>query len=227
MISPQPPVYLFGIKIEEPVTSLTALLISGVCLFAFFRLGKLQQPNNRTLLYLRFYFLVMAIATANGGIIGHAFLGYLSFSWKLIGWVSSMFSIMLIERASIEYASHLIPNKVSKWLKWINIIELAVFVTITMITLNFFFVEAHTAYGLLIVVASLHFYVYRKVKSEGSRLFLIAVAFAAISALVFMNRISISVWFNYNDISHVFLTIAAWYFYKGSRKIGQERTVEI
>lgn len=227
MISPQPPVNLFGIKIDEPVTSLTALLISGVCLFAFIRLGKLQQPGNRTLMYLRYYFLVMALATANGGIIGHAFLSYLSFGWKLIGWVISMFSIMLIERASIEYASRLIPEKISKWLKWINVIELSVFVTITMTTLNFFFVEAHTAYGLLIVVASLHFYVYRKVKSPGSRLFLIAVAFAAVSALIFMNRLSISVWFNYNDISHILLTVAAWYFYKGSSKIGEEQTIKV
>ena len=227
MIPPQPPIYLFGLRIDEPVTSLTALLISAVCLFAFIKLGKLRQPGNRTLQYLRYYFLVMAIATANGGIIGHAFLGYLSFGWKLIGWISSMFSIMLIERASIEYASHLIPEKLSKWLRWINIVELAVFITITMVTLNFFFVEVHTTYGLLIVVASLHFYVYRKVKSQGSRLFLIAVAFAAISALVFMNRIGLSAWFNHNDISHILLTIAACYFYKGSRKIGEEQTVNI
>jgi hypothetical protein len=227
MISAQPPVYIFGIRIDEPVTSITALLISAVCFFAFLKLGKLQQPGNRTLRYLRYYFLVMAIATTNGGVIGHAFLGYLSFGWKLIGWVISMLSIMLIERASIEYASRLIPEKLSKWLKWINIIELALFITITIVTLNFFFVEVHTAYGLLIVVASLHFYVYWKVKSQGSQLFLIAVAFASISALIYMNRLSISVWFNYNDISHIFLTFAAWYFYKGSRKIGEERTVSL
>jgi hypothetical protein len=88
-------------------------------------------------------------------------------------------------------------------------------------------VEVHTTYGLLIVVASLHFYVYRKAKSSGSKLFLIAVAFAAVSALVFMNRLSISVWFNYNDMSHVLLTVAAWYFYKGSRKIEEEQTIVI
>jgi hypothetical protein len=136
-----------------------------------------------------------------------------------------MLSIMLIERASIEYASRLIPVKLSKWLKWINIIELAAFITITIVTMNFFFVEVHTAYGLMIVVASLHFYVYLKVKSQGSKLFLIAVAFAAISAIIYMNRISLSIWFNYNDISHVLLTVAAWYFYRGSQKIGEERSL--
>jgi hypothetical protein len=217
----QPPVYISGFRIDEPVTSLTALLISAVCFYAFIKLGKYAAANS-TIRFLRYYFLVMAIATANGGIIGHAFLSYLSFSWKLIGWVLSMFSIMLIERASIEYASRLIPDKLSLWLKWINIIELATFVTITMVTLNFFFVEAHTTYGLLIVVASLHFFVYRKTRSAGSRLFLIAVGFAAVSAIIYLNRWSFSPWFNYNDISHVLLAIAAWYFYSGSTKIGKE-----
>lgn len=222
----QPSITMFGIQVGEPVTSLTAVMISIICLYAFIKLGRIT-PGNRTLQYLRYYFLVMSIATANGGIIGHAFLAHLSFSWKLIGWLLSMFSIMLIERASIEYASRLIPEKLARWLKWINIFELMLFVTITIFTLNFFFVEVHTTYGLLIVVASLHLFVYQKTKSEGSRLFLIAVGFAAVSALIFMNQLSISKWFNYNDISHIFLAFAAWYFYRGSRKIGTEDLYDI
>lgn len=217
----QPSVFVFGIQIDEPVTAFTALMISAVCLYAFLKLGK-SASSTKTIKYLRYYFLVMAIATANGGIIGHAFLFHFSFAWKLIGWLLSMISIMLIERASIEHASKLIPEKLAKWLKWINVFELLIFVTITIVTLNFFFVEVHTAYGLMIVVASLHYFVYTKTKSHGSRVFLVAVGFAAISALVFMNQLSISKWFNYSDISHIFLTVAAWYFYLGSRLIGNE-----
>lgn len=221
MAQNQPSVHILNIRVDEPVTAVTALLISGVCLYAFIRLGNLNKANKSTISFLRAYFLVMAIATANGGIIGHAFLWYLSFEWKLVGWVLSMFSIMLIERASIEYASNLVSTKISSWLKWINIAELTLFVIITMVTLNFFFVEVHTFYGLLIVVASLHLYIFMKTKSEGSRLFLLAVGFAAIAALIFMNEIGISEWFNHNDISHIFLAFAAWYFYKGAIKIGE------
>jgi hypothetical protein len=155
-------------------------------------------------------------------VIGHAFLFHFPFACKLFGWITSMLSIMLIERASIEYASALIPGRFARLLRWINLIELALFVTITMCTLNFFFVEAHTTYGLLIVVASLHYYVYRKTKSDSSRLFLIAVAFAAVSALIFMNKWGISPWFNHNDISHVLLMVTAWFFYLGASKIAME-----
>jgi hypothetical protein len=217
----QPSVFVFGVRIDEPVTSLTALMISGVCLYAFIKLSRIQV-QHKTNLYLRYYFLIMSVATANGGIIGHAFLFHFSFAWKLIGWILSMVSIMLIERASIEYTSSQIPERFSRVLKWINLLELTFFIVITCVTLNFFFVEAHTTYGLLIVVASLHLFVYRKTKSNGSRLFLIAVGIAAISAIIFMNKWGISKWFNHNDISHVLLTITAWFFYLGGKKIAME-----
>lgn len=218
----QPTINIWGIRIDEPVTSLTALLISAICFYAFIKLGKIRT-SNKTHIYLRAYFLIMAVATANGGLIGHAFLYNFSFAWKLIGWVISMISIMLIERASIEYASPFIGKKIGRVLKWVNLLELTIFITITILTLNFFFVESHTTYGLLIVVASLHFYVYRKTKSEASRLFLIAVGIAAISAIIYMNQWGISKWFNHSDISHVLLMVTAYLFYLGSAKIGNEK----
>jgi hypothetical protein len=217
----QPSVFVFGVRIDEPVTSLTALMISGICLYAFIKLSRIRV-QHKTNLYLRYYFLIMSVATANGGIIGHAFLFHFSFVWKLIGWILSMVSIMLIERASIEYTSSQIPERFARALKWINLLELTFFIVITCVTLNFFFVEAHTTYGLLIVVASLHLFVYRKTKSKGSRLFLIAVSIAAISAIIFMNKWGISKWFNHNDISHILLTITAWFFYLGGKKIATE-----
>jgi hypothetical protein len=219
----QPSVQLWGIQVDEPVTTLTALLISGICLFAFLKLGKIS-PGNRTVQYLRYYFLVMCLATANGGIIGHAFLSHLSFAWKLVGWLLSMFSVMLIERASIEYASRLVNIRVAYWLKVLNIIELLIFVVITIVSLNFFFVEVHTFYGLLIVVASLHLFVYLKTKSPASKLFLVAVGFASVSALIYMNEIGLSKWFNHSDISHILLSIAAWFFYLGGKKMSLQKS---
>jgi hypothetical protein len=161
----------------------------------------------------------MGIATFIGGVIGHGFLYLFSFAWKLPGWLTSMFSIALIERASIEQARKLISPRLGRALAWLNIIELITFMTLTFTTLNFFFVEVHTTYGLLIVVASLNIFIYARTRDPGSRLFIIAVGFSALGALVFMNQWSIHIWFNYLDISHVLLAISAGLFYKGSRII--------
>ena len=218
MVDKQPSLFFFGIRLDEPVTTATDLIISFVCFYAFYHLSKISQkkPLHQ---YLRFYFMSMGIATAVGGLIGHGFLHYFSFAWKLPGWLTSMLSIALIERASIEQARKLISRRFGRILAVLNIIELLTFMILTFTTLNFFFVEVHTTYGLLMVVGSLNIYIYVKTRDPGSRLFLTAVGFSALGALVFMNQWSIHRWFNYYDLSHVLLTVAAVYFYRGSRLI--------
>ena len=218
MHSDQPSIFIAGIRLDEPVTTLTDLIISAVCFYAFFKLSKIakKQPLHQ---YLRFYFLSMGIATFIGGIVGHGFLYLFSFAWKLPGWLTSMVSIALIERASIAQARKLIAPKWGRALAILNIVELLTFMTLTFSTLNFFFVEVHTTYGLLIIVGSLNIFIYIRTRDPGSKLFLWAVGFSALGALVFMNKWSLHPWFNYFDLSHVFLTIAAVIFYKGSRVI--------
>lgn len=215
MIDAQPSIWIGGLRIDEPVTMLTDLLVSAVCLYAFYQLQR-SSSTSKVILFIKYYFLGMAVATAIGGIIGHGFLYAFSFAWKLPGWLTSMFSIALIERAVIEKAKPIISKNLGKFFTWLNIIELSLFVVFTFSTLNFLFVEIHSAYGLLIVVASFSVFTYWKTKNKGSKNFIIGVAFCAISALFFMNEWSIHTWFNYLDVSHVFMTIAALFFYKGA-----------
>lgn len=219
---PQPTIYLIGIRIDEPITTLTDLLVSVVCFYAFIRLIRIKNKNKMHT-YLKIYFLSMGIATAIGGIVGHGFLYAFNYNtelsvspWKLPGWITSMLSIAMVERASIEYARKLIKPKVGSFFAWLNIIELLTFMIITLSTLNFFFVEVHSAYGLLIVVAGFNVFVYKKTKNKASKLYLTAIVISAISALIFMNEIGVSKWFNHFDISHVLMSFCAWLFYKGS-----------
>ena len=247
MIYEQPSIFPFGIRIDEPVTTITDLMVSFVCFYSFYKLNKINV-HNKVHLYLRYYFLSMGIATAIGGLVGHSFL-YLfdaqwqppqvftnfigkifgselmkdvANPWKLPGWLTSMFSVALIERASIEFARPLINKKVGTFFAWLNIIELLTFVTITFTTLNFFFVEVHSAYGLLLVVSSFNLVVYLKTKKKGSKLFLMAVGFSAIGALFFMNQWGFCIWFNHFDISHTFMTFSALFFYLGSKEVLQD-----
>lgn len=214
----QPSIDFLGIRIDEPVTTFTDLIVSAVCFYAFYKLNRIPV-RNKVHWNLKYYFLSMAIATLIGGVIGHGFLYLFSFAWKLPGWLTSMFSIALLERASIMYAKPLIKPKIGNFFAWMNLIELSTFVIVTFATLNFFFVEVHSAYGLLIIVTSFNFVVYKNRKTEASKLFLIAVGISAISALIFMNEIGISIWFNHFDISHLLMACSAFVFYKGSLKM--------
>ena len=215
MVVPQPSLWIAGVRIDEPITTLTDLLVSAVCFYAYTKVNKIT-PSSKILFYIKYYFLSMGIATAIGGIIGHGFLYAFSFAWKLPGWLTSMFSIALIERAVIEKAKPIISPKLGSFFTWLNAIELVLFVVLTFSTLNFFFVEVHSAYGLLVVVTSFSSYTFVKTKNQGSKLFLYAVAFCSLSALFFMNQWSLHTWFNYLDVSHIFMAIGAFLFYKGA-----------
>jgi hypothetical protein len=214
----QPPIELFGVKILEPVTTFTDLIVAAVCFYAFFKMIQ-KQRKEKVFVFLKYYFLTMGIATTFGGLIGHGFLYYFSFAWKLPGWITSMLSIMLVERASIEHTRPLITTKTANAFRIINTIELLTFMAITMITLNFRFVEIHSGYGLMVVVLSLQLFTYLKTRNTGSGYFLIGVFFAAVSALFYMNEIALHTYLNHYDISHLFMAVAAWFFYVGTKNL--------
>lgn len=206
-----------GITLHEPVTVLTDLLVTAVCWYAFWKLRN--HPAGRLRFLFRAYFLSMGLATAYGGIIGHGFIVQLGFVWKVPGWVISMFSVALLERAAIFHAQPLLQPKVGRFFAVLNLVELFSLITIALITLNFFFVEAHAAYGLLVVVFSFEFYIYYKTKHSGSQFMLFAVAVAAIAALVHLNEIAPHRWFNHLDLSHVIMAVSSWLFYLSADKI--------
>lgn len=211
-------IYIAGIRIDEPIVTITDLLVSFLCFYFSFRLHK-QNRKDKVLVYFKIYFLTMGIATFIGGIIGHAFLYAFNFYWKLPGWIISMISIMFVERAAIEHTRIWLKNSIVQFLKAINIIEFLTFLTLTVVTLNFFFVEFHSGYGLMFVVLSLETFLFIKTKNKASRLLLIGVGFAAVAALFFMTETSLHQWFNYIAISHIFMAIAATFFYLGAQKI--------
>ncbi|WP_372647516.1 hypothetical protein [Draconibacterium sp.] len=215
-------IYLFGVKIDEPVVTLTDLLVSVLCFIFAYKIHN-KNKNEKVFTYFKLYFLIMGIATALGGLIGHAFLYNFNFYWKLPGWITSMFSIMFVERAAIEHTRIELSKKIVKILGFLNIIEFLTFLTLTIVTLNFFYVEFHSGYGLMFVVLSLEGFLFIKTRNKASKFILIGVAFAAVAALFFMNNISIHQWFNHISASHVLMAIAAWFFYMGASRINMTK----
>lgn len=211
-------IYISGIRIDEPVVTITDLLVSFLCFLFAYRIHRSGKKEN-TFFYFKIYFLTMGIATALGGIIGHAFLYAFNFYWKLPGWIMSMISIMFVERAAIEHTRIWLNKSIVNSFKVINIIEFLIFLTLTITTLNFFFVEFHSGYGLMFVVLSLEGYLFLKTRNEAGKYILTGIAFAAVAALIFMNELSPHSWFNHISASHVLMAVAATFFYQGAIRI--------
>lgn len=216
--SGQPSIEVFDITIMEPMVTFTDLWITSVCVYAFYKLVKLDK-KGKVHQYIRWYFLIMAIATFLGGILGHAFQYAVGLSWKLPGWLISMLAVMAIERASIMHAQPVINDKFGKFLEVANVLELLTFAVITFTTLNFFFIQVHSAYGLGLVVLPLHFLVYWRTRNEGSRIFFLTVIFATLAAFFYTSEIGIHKWFNHLDVAHTVMAISMYCFYRGALKL--------
>ena len=210
---------LWGVRIDEPVTTATDLVIAAVCLYAFF---ALRRRNEAHVIYrlLRGFFLLLALSTIWGGVIGHGFLYAFSFHWKLPGWAFAMVAINLIERVVILYSKPYIRKDFVRFFSWLNIVELIVFVGLAFGTLNFLYVEIHAAYGLLVFVLSFSLFHYVRNNDRAVfKWFLGAVLTVAVSDFFFLSGIGFGPWFNHIDISHVLLAFAAWFFYEGAVKM--------
>lgn len=214
----QPSVLIFGIRISEPVTSLTDLMASAACFYFAYGIYKTRTEKNH-LFYLAFlYFLLMGTATFLGGILGHAFQHQLAFSWKLPGWITSMVSVMCLERFVIFRLKKHLSLTFFKTLNILNIAEFLLLTTLTIYTMNFFIVEAHGTYGILLVVGGLELWNYLKKRCAVSLLMLRAVGMAIVTALIHLTRFSIDTWINYLDIAHVMMIFTAYFFYWAFRK---------
>jgi len=209
---------LLGIRIDEPIVTLTDLLVSVLCFIYAYKIHK-SRKTEKTFLYFKIYFFTMGIATFLGGIIGHAFLYLFSFYWKLPGWLMSMISIMFLERAAIEHTRIWLNSTIVRVLGVINILEFLTFVTLTITSLDFFYVEFHSGYGLMFVVLSLEGFLFLKTKNTAGKYMLAGVGFAALAAVFFITKTSPHFWFDYLCVSHVLMAIAATFFYIGTTKI--------
>ncbi len=216
--SGQPSIEIFDITIMEPMVTFTDLWITSVCLYALTKLVKLNK-KGKVHQYMRWYFGIMALATFFGGILGHAFQYAVGLSWKLPGWLISMLAVMAVERASIMHAQPVINDKFGKFLEVANVVELLTFAVITFSTLNFFFIQVHSAYGLGLVVLPLHFLVYWRTRNEGSRFFFQTVLFATLAAFFYTSEIGIHKWFNHLDVAHTVMAISMYFFYRGARNL--------
>lgn len=214
----QPSIDIGSLTIDEPVMVLTDLLVAAVCFYAWFHLRKISG-SSKTKTFVLIYFLSMGAATTIGGIIGHGFISYLNFYYKLPAWLTSMISIAMLERACIELAKPYIKSGVGRFFSWINMIELIFFAIISLYTLCFFYVEMHAAYGLVIVVFSFCLFLYFKTKHRGIMWYLIAVGFATISAIIFTFDLYINQWITHVDLGHIFMALSAYFFFLGSKAI--------
>ena len=216
----QPGIDIFGITLMDPVTVITNLFISVMCFYAYHRMSK-DGEKGKTYVFLKYYFLLMGMATTWGGFIGHGFLYAVGEEWKLVGWIISMVAVGLIERSSIKYANRLVSKKLGDFFLILNIVELVILIGFVVYSLHFRYVEFHSAYGFIIVVFGFHTFVYVKTKDLGSLEMIYATVALLIAVYIFNKPVILHTFFNHRDLAHIFMLLGAYFQYRSYLKLGQ------
>lgn len=214
----QPSIEVFSIRIDEPITTMTDLIMAAICFYAYFRIRQMESSVSIKR-YFKFYFLTLGIATLAGGLLGHAFLYSLPPAWKLVSWIFTLISVAILSHGLIELSKPLLKPTFSRMVSRVNFLILSLALLYTLYTLAFSWVKYYTIFGMLLVVGSLSFVIYQKTNIRGVVKLMIGVGVGVLSALIFSFEWGLGPWFNHNDISHVILSFSAISLYKGAMLI--------
>ena len=197
---------LAGLTLLEPM----AFILNWVLMIqAWFYFSRLKNRNSSTFSSSwRWFFLIFGISGCFGG-VSHLLYNYTGVPGKFPGWLAAIVAVSLMEFAMVSLAE----GKLRKGLQYLVGTKLVVSATLLILYLNFTVVMIHSSVmGLFLLVPSLLYLV--KGRSELSY-FLIG-ALTLVASLPFkLLAIDFHLWFNRDDIGHIFMMMALYCFYKG------------
>lgn len=208
-----PSIELFGLRIDEPVTALTDLIVAAVGFIGYFK--TLSSQNSKPISFYRYFFLFTAISTLVAAIIGHAFTYHFGIEKRIIGWVIGIIGVAFAQFAVLYNTRQTIGEKIFTGLFYFNIFELVLVVMMLNIYRSFFIVEIYSAFGLVFMVTILEAIHYSKTKSQLSKYMMYGVALAIAAVLCHVTKLSLGIWLNHLDLSHIFMAIGLYVMYKG------------
>lgn len=214
-----PAIEIGSLRIDEFMGTLTDVLVA---LFSFFLYTKLKQLGGEkgTRALLLNHFLLFAIGTFLGGVLGHGFLYFIGPYGKLPGFVLGIIAVFLLELAILRIAgAQLKPGAYRMWYSMSIAVALSCII-LTFWSPKFMWTALHAVYGILIVVGGLSIHMLsRKLFVPAFKNILIGIGVTLLSSLIFVLKISPHTWFNQLDFSHLFLGIATWFFYRGAKHL--------
>lgn len=197
---------LWGLQLLEPMGFLLNMVMCLVSIALFYRL-KNEEVSEFTKHWMNFFWL-FAISTLFGG-FSHLLFNYLGMMGKIPGWLAAVLGISCIELAVAT--QHPLKEGIIKACVRFKAI---VILTLLAFDLQFTWVMIHTAIGLLGILG---ISATRHVKNGQTHFlyFLIAVGIMILTLPFRLGQIDPHLWFNRDDISHVFMILTLVLFYKG------------
>ncbi len=214
-------VEFLGLTILEPSTVVSSLMMTAVCAVGCSR--SLPYRQQRIAFLTTGFLVFMGLATAIGGILGHGFIYKTGMAGKLPGWLCGIIALAFYERGVMYRLGGLVEPKLLSRLLWLNLLGVLFFVIMTVYYCRFQMSQYHAVYSLLLLIGSMELYIYKKTRSAGSIYVFLAIACGVLAALTHLSGVSLGVWCQANDISHIPMAGSIWLLYAAMARNGFER----
>ena len=183
-----------------------------VSLLLFVKLNRVSQKSIRKTLWLDF-FLFFGISTLISG-VAHGIYLYVGHFMLMFGWTLGVLSVFFIENATF---SCLNTKKYRAAFRLFSIVQLTTTIAIIFKTQLFLPVTISSAIGMAGIIFPLRIFMFSKYKDINSKMIVIGISIAFLSAIVHTFKLSFHRWFNHKDISHIILSVSLIFFFLGAR----------
>lgn len=206
---------LFGLNLQEPMAFILNWVIASFCIYAFFRLKRFKNKAND---YWRLFFLVFGLSTFFGG-LGHLFFLYTGIPGKYPSWIFGSIANGFAALGVLNFKGISRPTQLAYYLVWIKCLFLVV---ISIATQKFIFIAIDAIVTYLCYTGIYLLFLRRRTPFKyfiGK--FLIGVAILLPSAFFFILKINLHQWLNKDDVSHLLMLGAIFFFYQGLKEWGK------
>ncbi len=193
--------------VQEPMTAFTNFLVAAVCFYFYFKLKKhyIKQGVNKSIKLKTIFFLLFGVATTVAG-FAHGFYYKFGMGLHKLGWalvVSSLATLTCGFIMSIKKHQKLI-------LRGYLFITL-IYLLVLPMAKSFGAITGFLAFSLVAVV--LPTLVKENQKEHYKKYMLYSIGMFALTGLVFATKLTISKWFNFNDLAHIVELIGIVFIY--------------
>lgn len=212
--------HFIGLELMEPVALIMSSVLGGLCVFFAYKVSNIES-NLPFYKYWKLFFLFFGVGILLDG-VGHTFFNQLGMYGKIQGWLLVPFAIYLSERAMIsihwEESNQKLLTKLSIAKLIIVYVLFVVLLFVSkeskLITQPFLPIVINTIIGFIGFVGVLGFK-YTEKLSVKFKYFWLGVMILIPTAIIFLMKVNLHLWFNKNDFSLVIFCVGITYFYLG------------
>lgn len=196
--------------LQEPMALITNWMMSGFCVYAFFKLKNAQSPES---IWWKRFFLVFSISAFFGG-TGHLFFQYNGIPGKFPNWITGIVSGYLAGRAVL---THFSETNTKKGLHLFLIIKAIVLLSLALVLRKFIFIAVDAIITYVMFCGIIGYNLTKKGLIDLKYLYY-GVIICLPSVFIFLLKLSPHKWLNKDDLSHLLMLGCLYCFYLTASK---------